>query len=190
MTFSWPSHGEVSWLSHDFLMDRSHDFLMTSSWLTATVWTVFNNLNSPWLVPFQPLSCMKSAWTCFLSRKIQWSNKQSYHEYISVYIHQYLRSHLSPIIRGQKGRNVYVVPYCDRMWHNPSNIFGFLKKRSKCNLPNMFCISDEHARKARKMLILAKIGVFDLNRLNRTPCKFFMKSCSWKPNFIVVHKFI
>ena len=40
------------------------------------------------------------------------------------------------------------------------------------------------------MVILTKIGIFDLYRLNRTPCRFFlgffMKSCSWKPNFIAI----
>ena len=38
--------------------------------------------------------------------------------------------------------------------HNSSNIFGFLKtsikKRSKCHLSNMFGISDERPRNARK----------------------------------------
>ena len=55
--------------------------------------------------------------------------------------------------KNKKGRNVYVVPYCDRMQHYFCNIPGFLKtskKLLKCNLQNMFCVSDERARKARK----------------------------------------
>ena len=36
---------------------------------------------------------------------------------------QYLRSYVSPIIGGKKGRNIYVAPYCDRMWHDSCNIF-------------------------------------------------------------------
>ena len=29
--------------------------------------------------------------------------------------------------KSKKGCNVYVAPYCDRMWHVSCNIFGFLK---------------------------------------------------------------
>ena len=28
---------------------------------------------------------------------------------------------------GEKGHNVYIAPYWDRMWHDSCNIFGFLK---------------------------------------------------------------
>ena len=71
---------------------------------------------------------------------------------------------------------------CAILWQNVPWFFQYFwisknvyKKRLKCNLLNVFCILDERARNARK-------------------CEFFlgflMKSWSWKPNFIVVYKFM
>ena len=84
--------------------------------------------------------------------------------------------------------------HCAILWQNVTWFFQYFwisenvyKNRLKCNLPNIFCISDE-------MLENVNYSVFDLHRLNRTPCKFFlgffMKCWFWKLNFIVVHKFI
>ena len=52
--------------------------------------------------------------------------------YFTYYINQYLRSLVSRII--EKGRNICVAPYCDRMWHD--YIFGFLKTSKKYMQPS------------------------------------------------------
>ena len=71
---------------------------------------------------------------CFNSeQKFRWVTgfRDSKAGNFSKKLYQYLRSSVSPIIGGKKGRNVYVAPYCDRMWHDSCNIFGFLKMSKK-----------------------------------------------------------
>ena len=68
-----------------------------------------------------------------------------------------------------------------------------LKKYLKCNLQNIFCISDERARNARKCKFEQKSAFLTYIDKIEHPVDFlgfFMKRWSWKPNFILFCKFI